>query len=62
MQMNIPATFGPIYFCGSLEENWNVYGRTDGRTTDNGRQVMAIAHMVYILESESRLIKESPNQ
>jgi hypothetical protein len=46
MQMNIPATFGPIYFCGSLEENWNVYGRTDGRTTDNGRQVMAIAHMI----------------
>jgi hypothetical protein len=26
--MNIPATFGPICFCGSLEEDWNVYGRT----------------------------------
>jgi len=42
--MNIPATFGPICFSGSLEEDWNVYGRTDGRT-DDGRQVMAIAHM-----------------
>jgi len=31
MQMNIPATFGPICFSGSLEEDWNVYGRTDGR-------------------------------
>ena len=28
MQMNIPATFGPICFSGSLEEDWNVYGRT----------------------------------
>jgi hypothetical protein len=28
MQMNIPATFGPISFSGSLEEDWNVYGRT----------------------------------
>jgi len=35
MQMNIPATFGPICFSGSLEEDWNVYGRTtDVRTTD----------------------------
>jgi len=34
MQMNIPATFGPICFSGSLEEDWNVYGRMDGRTTD----------------------------
>jgi len=34
MQMNIPATFGPICFSGSLEEDWNVYGRTaDGRRT-----------------------------
>jgi hypothetical protein len=29
MQMNIPAMFGPISFSGSLEEDWNVYGRTD---------------------------------
>ena len=28
MQMNIPATFGPICFSGSLEEDWNVYGQT----------------------------------
>ena len=28
MQMNIPATFGPICFSGSLEGDWNVYGRT----------------------------------
>jgi hypothetical protein len=27
MQMNIPAMFGPICFSGSLEEDWNVYGR-----------------------------------
>jgi hypothetical protein len=34
MQMNIPASFGPICFSGSLEEDWNVYGRTtsDGNT------------------------------
>jgi hypothetical protein len=38
--MNIPATFDPICFSGSLEEDWNVYGRTD-----NGCQVMAIAHL-----------------
>jgi len=31
--MNIPATFGPICFSGSLEEDWNVYGRTNGRRT-----------------------------
>jgi len=41
MQMNIPVTFGPICFSGSLEKDWNVYGRT----TDDGRQVMAIAHL-----------------
>ena len=35
MQMNIPATFGPICFSGSLEEDWNVYGRT---TSDGNRQ------------------------
>jgi hypothetical protein len=36
MQMNIPATFGPISFSGSLEEDWNVYGRTtDGRWTQS---------------------------
>jgi hypothetical protein len=40
MQMNIPATFGPICFSGSLEEDWNVYGRMDDR-----RQVMAIAQL-----------------
>jgi len=28
MQMNIPATFGPICFSGSLEEDWNVYRQT----------------------------------
>jgi hypothetical protein len=28
MQMNIPAMFGPICFSGSLEEDWNAYGRT----------------------------------
>jgi len=28
MQMNIPATIGPICFSGTLEEDWNVYGRT----------------------------------
>ena len=42
MQMNIPATFGPIYFSGSLEEDWNVYGQT----MEDGCQVMAIAHLV----------------
>jgi len=36
MQMNIPAKFGPICFSDSLEEDWNVYGRTD-RRTDDGR-------------------------
>ena len=41
MQMNIPATFGPISFSGSLEEDWNVYVRTDDR-----RQVKAIAQLV----------------
>ena len=41
MQMNIPATFDPICFSGSIEEDWNVYGQT----TDDGRQVMAIDHM-----------------
>jgi hypothetical protein len=41
MEMNIPATFGPICFSGSLKEDWNVYGRMD-RRTDDGRQVMAI--------------------
>jgi hypothetical protein len=40
MQMNIPAMLGPICFSGSLEEDWNVYGRTN-----DGRQVMAIAHL-----------------
>jgi hypothetical protein len=34
MQMNIPATFGPICFSGSIEEDCNVYGRTDGRTKE----------------------------
>jgi hypothetical protein len=38
--MNIPATFGPICFSGSLED-WNVYGQT----TDDGRQVIAIVHL-----------------
>jgi hypothetical protein len=35
MQMNIPATLGPICFSGSLEENLNVYGRTpsDGNSS-----------------------------
>jgi hypothetical protein len=35
MQMNIPATFGPICFSGSLEEDWNVYGKTpsDGNSS-----------------------------
>jgi hypothetical protein len=35
MQMNIPATFGPICFSGSLEEDWNVYGQTpsDGNSS-----------------------------
>ena len=42
MQVNIPATFGPICFNGSLEEDWNVY-----RRTTDGRQVMAIAHMTF---------------
>jgi hypothetical protein len=38
MQMNIPATNGPICFSGSLEEDWNVYGRTtdDERTPSDG--------------------------
>jgi hypothetical protein len=34
-QMNIPATFGLICFSGSLEED--------------GRQVMAIAHMTLLV-------------
>ena len=34
MQMNIPAMFGPIFFSGSLEEDWNVYGRR--RTPSDG--------------------------
>ena len=34
MQMNIPATFGPICFSGSLEEDLNVYGRR--RTPSDG--------------------------
>ena len=34
MQMNIPAMFGPIRFNGSLEEDWNVYGRmTDANSS-----------------------------
>jgi hypothetical protein len=34
MQMNIPTTFGPICFSGSLEEDLNV---SDGRrTTSDG--------------------------
>jgi hypothetical protein len=41
MEMNIPATFGPIFFSDSLKEDWNIYGRMD-RRTDDGRQVMAI--------------------
>ena len=40
MHMNIPATLDSIFFSGSLEEDWNVYGQTD-----DGRQVMAIAHL-----------------
>jgi len=39
MQMNIPATFGPICFSGSLED-WNVYGRTtDNSSHDPSGQV-----------------------
>ena len=53
MQMNIPATFGPICFSGSLEEDWNVYGRT----TDDGRQVMAIAHMCFYTALHQLYIK-----
>ena len=34
MQMNIPATFGPICFSGSLEEDWNVYERMDAKSSD----------------------------
>jgi hypothetical protein len=37
MQMNIPATFGPICFSGSLED-WNVYKRTI-TTTETGQLV-----------------------
>jgi len=48
MQMNIPAMFGPICFSGSLEEDWNVYGRT----TD-GRQVIAIAHLTRMVSKKS---------
>jgi hypothetical protein len=29
MQMNIPTMFGPICFSDSLEEDWNVYERTE---------------------------------
>ena len=29
------ATFGPICFSGSLEEDWNVYGWTDGELKSN---------------------------
>jgi hypothetical protein len=35
MQINIPAMFGPICFTGSLEEDWNVYGRTDDKWAKN---------------------------
>ena len=37
MQTNIPATFGPICFSGSLEEDCNVYERT----TDDERRTQS---------------------
>ena len=48
--MNIPARFDPICFSGSLEEDWNVYGRTD-----DGCQVLAIDHMTLFYISSRKI-------
>jgi hypothetical protein len=37
MQMNIPATFGPICFSGSLEEDWNGKNIQELKTQANFR-------------------------
>jgi hypothetical protein len=59
MQMNIPATFGPICFCSSLEEDWNVYGRmTDAkfrvRWAKNSKfRVLTLLTLLYLENGKS---------
>ena len=59
MQMNIPATFGPICFSGSLEEDWNVYGQmTDDKRWAKKIDKYYIYHDSYKLTYLNKRIRK----